>query len=105
VANCQLREPAFFGRTLHVVDVAHGKGHKCPEVYKLSLYKRHAPDKQLRFFNDSAAECGNAGLGKLRASARYMGKARFMDYARLQLEVQNRVRELSLSKRAFKQLG
>lgn len=95
---CQLmayntvREPAYFKNTLHLIDVLHGKNHTtCSEAFMMKQYKE-GQAKRFVYFNDQVAECGNAGLLKIRNSCLYMSNGRFMDFVRLQLEVQNRMR-------------
>ena len=98
---CQLhkysitREAVFFRDTKHVIDEHHSDNHTaCSEAYRMKPYKQY--NDEWTFFNDSAAECGNSGLAKAKLSSSYMGLARFMDFARLQLEFQNRKRILKL---------
>ena len=85
-----LREPEFFQSTLHVIDEMHSTNHTCCEAFKIGKYKPSHP--AFRVFNDSAAESGNASLAHIKDSARYMTKANLMDFARLTLEMHNRLR-------------
>ncbi|KAE8217837.1 hypothetical protein CF326_g9326 [Tilletia indica] len=73
---CQLasysiaREPGFFSDTLFVVDELHQHGHsQCTPSSWLSTYM--ANDPELRHLNSSAAECGNAGLSRIKKSVAY----------------------------------
>ncbi|KAL9938696.1 hypothetical protein V8E36_002415 [Tilletia maclaganii] len=73
---CQLasyaiaREPGFFADTLFVVDELHQHGHsQCTPSSWLSTYM--ANDPALRHLNSSAAECGNAGLSRIKKSVAY----------------------------------
>ncbi|KAK0551373.1 hypothetical protein OC844_006580 [Tilletia horrida] len=73
---CQLasyaiaREPGFFANTLFVVDELHQHGHsQCTPSSWLSTYMANDPD--LRHLNSSAAECGNAGLSRIKKSVAY----------------------------------
>ncbi|CAD6927259.1 unnamed protein product [Tilletia laevis] len=73
---CQLasyataREPGFFSNTLFVVDELHQHGHsQCTPSSWLSTYM--ANDPNLRHLNSSAAECGNAGLSRIKKSVAY----------------------------------
>jgi hypothetical protein len=99
---CQLgvynmvREPNFFKETLHVIDHCHQSNHRyCSMACRLSEYKRSG-FRDFVYINDSAAECGNFGLSKMKTSAMYMRKDHFMDLCKLQLEVQNRIRTIKL---------
>ncbi|KAK0553335.1 hypothetical protein OC846_002580 [Tilletia horrida] len=67
---CLAREPTFFADTLFVVDELHQHGHsQCTPSSWLSTYM--ANDPTLRHLNSSAAECGNAGLGRIKKSVAY----------------------------------
>ena len=57
----------------------------------------YGSDNSYAFLNDSAAECGNSGLRKCKKSLRYSQKSLFMTVARLQLEIQNRRRIITIN--------
>ncbi len=98
---CLNREPKFFRDTKFLIDQHHQGNHiGCSEAYRLSTFKQELV-ADLVYLNDSAAECGNSGLSKLKTSARYMSKQRFMKLCRLQLEVQNRRRIKQLKSRTY----
>ena len=73
-----VREPGFFGSTRFLIDELHSKGHsRCSLSSKISTFKRMDP--ALKVINASAAECGNAGLNRIRKSVAYMRQARAVE--------------------------
>jgi hypothetical protein len=94
---CMLREPEFFKDTRFLIDGFHGTGHsRCSDACKISNYSRYDPD--LVAFNSSAAECGNAGLLRIRKSLRYMTQAHAILYTAVFLAIWNRVRRIKLAR-------
>ncbi|KAK0544406.1 hypothetical protein OC844_007468, partial [Tilletia horrida] len=94
---CQLgpyslrREPGFFKDTLFVVDQMHEKGHtNCSPASRLSTYMRNDP--ALQHIYSSAAECGNAGLGRIKKSVAYCKQEHAVALVRVFLSVWNRRR-------------
>ncbi|KAL9932905.1 hypothetical protein V8E36_008160 [Tilletia maclaganii] len=94
---CQLgpyslrREADFFKDTLFVVDQMHEKGHtNCSAASRLSTYMRNDPTIQHLY--SSAAECGNAGLGRIKKSVAYCNQEHAVALVRVFLSVWNRRR-------------
>ena len=88
-----IREPIYFKNTTFVIDRLHQKNHyACSEAFGLRSFMEGGA-KEFFQFNDSAAETGNALLKRIRTSCAYMGKARFMVFVKVFLEVQNRNRQ------------
>ena len=91
------REPDFFRNTHFLIDGFHAKGHtRCSKACSLSYYKKH--DNELADLNSSAAECGNAGIGRIRKSLSYMTQHHAIIYTWVYLAVWNRERRLDLRK-------
>ena len=96
---CMAREPQFFANTTFLVDSFHAKGHtRCSKACMLSFYQLNDP--QLRQVNSSAAECGNAGLRKIRRPLSYMSQRHAIVYTMTFLSVWNRARQLDAAKRS-----
>ncbi|KAE8184180.1 hypothetical protein CF328_g7942 [Tilletia controversa] len=94
---CQLgpyslrRELDFFQNTLFVVDQMHEKGHvNCSAASRLSTYMRNDP--KLQHVYSSAAECGNAGLARIKKSVSYSKQEHAVALVRVFLSVWNRSR-------------
>ncbi|KAK0519539.1 hypothetical protein OC835_005589 [Tilletia horrida] len=99
--GCQLasyataREPDFFANTLFVVDELHQHGHSsCTPSSWLSTYM--ANDPTLRHLNSSAAECGNAGLGRIKKSVAYSSATHAISITRHFLSLWNRRKAIFL---------
>ncbi|KAE8243408.1 hypothetical protein A4X03_0g7774 [Tilletia caries] len=94
---CQLgpyslrREPDYFKDTLFVVDQMHEKGHTdCSASSRLSTYMRNDP--QLQHVYSSAAECGNAGLARIKKTVSYSKQEHAVALVRVFLSIWNRRR-------------
>lgn len=98
---CMAREPQFFENTIFLIDSFHAKGHvRCSKACMLSFYQLHDP--RLRAINSSAAECGNAGLRKIRRPLSYMSQRHAIIYTMTFMVVWNRERRLAAEKRRDK---
>ncbi|CAD6920858.1 unnamed protein product [Tilletia laevis] len=100
---CQLapyslaREPAFFKNVLFVVDQMHQHGHAtCTTSSFLSTYMNTNPE--LQNINSSAAECGNAGLSRIKKSVSYCSQEHAMLLIKQFLGVWNRRRMRAMLK-------
>ncbi|KAK0542312.1 hypothetical protein OC845_006684, partial [Tilletia horrida] len=94
---CLAREPAFFADTLFVVDELHQHGHsQCTPSSWLSTYMANNPD--LRHLNSSAAECGNAGLSRIKKSVAYATAPHAIAITRHFLSLWNRRKIVELSR-------
>ena len=101
---CLAREPTYFRNTVFLVDRLHVKNHtKCSECFDMGEYHQSGSNKYFNF-NDSAAESGNSLLARIRVSCSYMGVARFMRFASVFSEVQNR-RRVEVIKKKLKKTG
>ncbi|KAE8185006.1 hypothetical protein CF336_g7582 [Tilletia laevis] len=94
---CQLgpyslrREPGFFKDTLFVVDQMHEKGHSnCSGASRLSTYMR--TDPRLQHLYSSAAECGNAGLSRIKKTVSYSKQENAVALVKVFLSIWNRRR-------------
>ena len=100
---CITREPEYFKNTRFVVDRLHIKNHqKCSECFDMHEYQKSGASEFFHF-HDSAAETGNAILGKIRCSCRYMSSDLYMIYVPLFLEIQNRTRIKVINKKMKEQ--
>lgn len=85
------REPDYFADTTFVIDEFHQRDHtKCDRACFLSSYLE--VDPRITNLNSSAAECGNAGLKRIRKVVSYLGQERAMVYIRIFLTIWNRAR-------------
>lgn len=91
---CLTREPQFWKDTLFVIDEFHQHDHtKCSSACFLSTYM--ANDPTLQRLNSSAAECGNAGLARIRKSVRYCRQYQATLLTRHFLIIWNRLRNVA----------
>ncbi|KAE8240105.1 hypothetical protein A4X13_0g7937 [Tilletia indica] len=92
---CLAREPSFFKNVLFVVDQMHQHGHStCTSSSYLSSYM--STDPQLQHINSSAAECGNAGLSRIRKSVSYCNQEHAVLLIKQFLSIWNRRRMLRM---------
>lgn len=90
-----LREPGYFKDTLFLTDRFHAAGHTaCSSSTFVDRYTSHIPE--LEKVNDSAAECGNAVLGRIRKSVSYMTQKRAVAFSHHFLSVWNRCQILKI---------
>ncbi|KAK4700001.1 hypothetical protein P7C70_g6251, partial [Phenoliferia sp. Uapishka_3] len=88
---CLSREPAYWAKTLFVIDQLHQHDHtKCSKSCFLSTYMEH--DVNLTAINSSAAECGNAGLARIRKTLSYCTQEHAVLLVRHFLNLWNRKR-------------
>ena len=100
---CLVREPEFFQDTLFVIDEMHSTGHSsCSQAFFLQNYM--LTRASLKFVNSSAAECGNAGLSRIRKSVSYMSESHAILYTHTFVSVWNRRRIRYLLKEAKNQV-
>ncbi|KAK4698358.1 hypothetical protein P7C70_g7922, partial [Phenoliferia sp. Uapishka_3] len=96
---CWNREPKYWRNTRFLIDQFHQSDHtKCSKACFLSTYM--ANDEDLYAVNSSAAECGNAGLARIRKTVSYSNQVHAIKYTRNFLCVWNRLRW-----RAWKKAG
>lgn len=98
---CMLREPLFFAQTTFMVDHFHAQGHKkCSPACFMSEYVNCNPT--LAGLNSSAAESGNAALGRIRKSVSYMSQERSIIYTKVFLSIWNRIKKLRMMEESEK---
>ncbi|EJD45926.1 hypothetical protein AURDEDRAFT_63902, partial [Auricularia subglabra TFB-10046 SS5] len=89
---CMLREPEFFEDTIFLIDEFHGGGHtRCSPACFISNYRDF--NSELKLINSSAAECGNAGLHRIRKSLSYLTQEHAIAFGYAFLAIWNRTRE------------
>ncbi|EJD51414.1 hypothetical protein AURDEDRAFT_57071, partial [Auricularia subglabra TFB-10046 SS5] len=96
---CMLREPEFFGDTVFLIDEFHGAGHtRCSPACFISNYRDFNAD--LNVINSSAAECGNAGLLRIRKTLSYLTQEHAIVFGYAFLAIWNRTRERAAEEKA-----
>jgi hypothetical protein len=89
---CMVREPAFFKDTLFLIDEFHSKGHtRCTAACMTSTYRKYMPE--IMKLNTSLAECGNAGMQRVKKPVSYMSQRHAAAYVGAFLQVWNRTRQ------------
>ena len=85
-----LREAEFFKDTVCLIDLLHDKNHsKCSTACMLKSYKHSI---EWRRINGSAAECGNAGLSRIRKSCSYSSQRTVTILVSKFIDIWNRIR-------------
>ncbi|KAK4699776.1 hypothetical protein P7C70_g6480, partial [Phenoliferia sp. Uapishka_3] len=98
---CWAREPKYWRNTRFMIDQFHQSDHSaCSDACRLSTYMKNDPD--LVDVNSSAAECGNAGLARIRKTVSYSNQVHAIKFTRNFLCVWNRCRTLALSAKQAK---
>jgi len=91
---CMLRESKFFKNTKFLIDAFHAAGHtKCSKACFLTNYTGY--DLDVNGLNSSAAECGNAGLLRIRKSMSYMREDHAIVFVGVFLSIWNRNQRLN----------
>jgi hypothetical protein len=91
---CTLREHEFFKNTKFLIDEFHAQGHtKCSKACFLSNYRGY--DLDIKAINTSAAECGNAGLLRVRKSMSFMRQDHAIIFVYVFLAIWNRNQRLT----------
>ncbi|EJD54899.1 hypothetical protein AURDEDRAFT_51245 [Auricularia subglabra TFB-10046 SS5] len=89
---CMTREPEFFEDTVFLIDEFHGGGHtRCSPACFIRNYREFNSD--LQHINSSAAECGNAGLHRIRKTLSYLTQEHAIAFGYAFLAIWNRTRE------------
>lgn len=89
---CMLREAEFFKNTIFLIDEFHAGGHtRCSRACFISNYREF--DSKLHTVNSSAAECGNAGLQRIRKTLSYLTQEHAIVFGYVFLAMWNRARE------------
>lgn len=89
---CMLRAPDFFQNTRFLIDDFHAQGHS--RCSRACMTKNYRWDPEIYSLATPIAESGNALLGPIRDSLRYMTQFRAVLYVNTFMCVHNRMRRL-----------